>query len=97
MDFPERVYVIHPKQDGQSFEEYLNLVLFHYAMVASKMDYKQEFDQPVPQNIFISNMDNPELLWSVVNHEPCSSDQSGADKYKNCIVLNILLDNSLVV
>ena len=27
MDFPERVYASHPKQEGRSYEEYMNLVL----------------------------------------------------------------------
>lgn len=43
MDFPKQVYVIHPKLDGQAFEEYLNLVHFYYTMVALKMDYKHIF------------------------------------------------------
>ena len=55
----EYVYGIHPKQFGWYFEEYLNLVLFHYVMVAFKMNYKQEFNQPETENIFISNIDNP--------------------------------------
>lgn len=90
MNFPERVYGIHPNQDDQSFEEYLNLVLLHYAMVAFKMDYKQEFDQHATQNIFIYNLDNPKLLWSKVNRERYSFDQSVADKYKNGNFLNTL-------
>lgn len=60
MDFPERVYGIHPKQDGWSFEEYLNFVLFHYAMVAYKMDHKQEFNKPETQNIFLQ-------IWIIPN------------------------------
>lgn len=62
IDFPKCVYGIHPNQDGQSFEEYLNLVLFHYAIVAYKMDYKHEFNQPETQNIFLPNMDYPKLI-----------------------------------
>ena len=45
MDFPERVYAIHSKQEGQSYEEYMNLVLFHYAMVAYKLDQKMIFNK----------------------------------------------------
>ena len=44
IDFPEHVYDIHPKQDRRSFEEYLNLILFHYSMVAFKLDYKKVFN-----------------------------------------------------
>ena len=45
MDFPERVYASHPKQEGCSFEEYMNLVLFHYTMVAYKLDQKMIFNK----------------------------------------------------
>ena len=41
-------------------------------------------------------MDNPELLWSEVNHEWNSSDQAVADKYKNGN-FKILLGSSLVI
>ena len=44
MGFPEQINGIYPKQDGISFEKYLNLVLFHYTIVAFKLDYKPEFD-----------------------------------------------------
>ena len=90
MDSPEHVYGIHPRHDGQSFEEYLNLVIFYYVMVAFKKDYKKVFDKLPTQNIFISNMDHLKLLWSKVNHEHCSSKQSLADKYKNENFLNTL-------
>ena len=62
MDFPECVYGSHLKQEGQSFEEYLNIVLFHYAMVAYKIDLKLIFNEDATQNIFISNMDNPDIV-----------------------------------
>ena len=74
MDFPEPVYVSHPKQEDQSFEEYMNLVLFHYAMVAYKMDLKMIFNEESTQNIFISNMDNPDIVWDEVQQEWCSAD-----------------------
>ena len=69
MDFPERVYASHPKQEGRSFEEYMNLVLFHYAMVAFKMDQKLIFNDESTQNIFISNMDDPDIIWDEVQRE----------------------------
>ena len=90
MDFPERVYASHPKQEGQSFEEYMNLVLFHYAMVAFKMDQKLIFDDESTQNIFISNMDDPDIIWDEVQQERCSPDTNTADKYKNGNFLNTL-------
>ena len=90
MDFPERVYANHPKQEGRSFEEYMNNVLFHYAMVAFKMDQKMIFDDESTQNIFISNMDNPDTVWDEVQQERCSPDTNTADKYKNGNFLNTL-------
>ena len=44
----------------------MNLVLFHYAMVAYKMDLKMIFNEESTQNIFISNMDNPAIVWDEV-------------------------------
>merc|ERR1711983_312543 len=82
MDFPEQVYASHPKQEGRSFEEYMNLVLFHYAMVAFKMDQKLIFNDESTQNIFISNMDNPDTIWDEVQRERCSPDTNTAAKYK---------------
>ena len=90
MDFLERVYASHPKQEGQSFEEYMNLVLFHYAMVAFKMDQKLMFNDESTQNIFISNMDNSDTVWDEVQRERCSTDTNKADKYKNGNFLNTL-------
>ena len=90
MDFPERVYASHPKQEGRSFEEYMNVVLFHYAMVAFKMDQKMIFDDESTQNIFISNMDDPMIIWGEVQRERHSSDTNTADKYKNGNFLNTL-------
>ena len=90
MDFPERVYASHPKQEGRSFEEYMNLVLFHYAMVAFKMDQKLIFNDEYTQNIFISNMDNSDTIWDEVQRERCSADTTKADKYKNGNFLNTL-------
>ena len=90
MDFPERVYASHPKQEGRSFEEYMNLVLFHYAMVAFKMDQKLIFNDESTQNIFISNMDHSDIIWDEVQRERCSADTNKADKYKNVNFLNIL-------
>ena len=54
------------------------------------MDHKQIFNKTETQNIFISNMDNPEILWSEVQRERCSADTNTADKYKNGNFLNTL-------
>ena len=90
MDFLERVYASHPKQEGRSFEEYMNLVLFHYAMVAFKMDQKLIFDNESTQNIFISNMDDSNIIWDEVQRERCSPDSNTADKYREGNFLNTL-------
>ena len=90
MDFLERVYANHPKQEGRSFEEYMNLVLFHYAMVAFKMDQKLIFNDVSTQNIFISNMDHSNLIWDEVERERSSTNTNKADKYKNGNFLNTL-------
>ena len=90
MDFPERVYASHPKQEGCSFEEYTNLVLFHYAMIAFKLDQKLIFNNKSTQNIFISNMDSPDIVWDEVQQDQCSADANTVDKYKNENFLNTL-------
>ena len=90
MNFPERVYANHPKQEGRSFEEYMNLVLFHYAMVAFKMDQKLTFNDVSTQNIFISNMDHSNLIWDEVEKERSSTNTNKANKYKNGNFLNTL-------
>ena len=68
----------------------MNIVLFHYAMVAFKMDQKLIFDDESTQNIFISNMDDPHVIWDEVQRERCSPDTNTADKYKNGNFLNTL-------
>ena len=83
MDFSACIISKHPYQDGQSFGGYLNLVLFHYVMIAFKWDYKEVVANIMTQDAFISNMDYIDLLYSKFNQERCSSDQTLADKYKN--------------
>ena len=90
MDFPEQVYASHPKQEGRSFEECMNLFLFHYAMITLKLDQKLIFNNKLTQNIFISNMDSPDIVWDEVQQERCSANTNTTNKYKNGNFLNTL-------
>ena len=47
------------------------------------MDLKLIFNEAATQNIFISKMDNPDIIWSEVQRKRCSADTNTSDKYKN--------------
>ena len=59
-------------------------------MVAYKMDLKMIFKEESTQNIFISNMDSPDIVWDEVQQECCSANTNTTDNYKNGNFLNIL-------
>ena len=54
------------------------------------MNQKLIFNDESTQNIFISNMDDPDTIWDEVQQERCSPDTNTADKYKNGNFLNTL-------
>ena len=45
-------------------------------MVVYKMDLKLIFNEESAQNIFISNMDSPDIVWDEVQQEHCLAVQT---------------------
>ena len=83
LSVPQHLVARHPIQNGLSVEQYHNKVDYHYRMSAIILDRKEDYDKEATQNVYISNMDNSELILDRVDRDRKSTNTELQDKYKN--------------
>ena len=79
---PRTLFARHPVQGEMTIPEYHRKVHFFYRMEALIEDRKADYDTDYTQDLYIANMNHPELLMEEVDKDRTSTDKSCKKGYK---------------
>ena len=79
---PRTLFARHPVQSPMNIPEYHRKVHFFYRMKALIEDRKADYDTDYTQDLYIANMNHPELLMEEVDKDRTSTNQSQKNGYK---------------
>lgn len=79
---PQTLFPCHPVQGQFLVPEYHNKVHFFYRMEALIEDQTSDYDTNYTQDLYVANMNNPELLMEEVDKDRTSTDVERKKLYK---------------
>ena len=79
---PRTLFPRHPVQGHLSVQEYHNKIHFFYWMEALIEDWKTNYDTDYTQDLYVANMNHPELLMEEVDKDRTSTDSEQKNLYK---------------